>query len=194
MWRTLASPGEGPRGAAAWPAKARLAAGALGALAALASCDKFREVTDRHLGGGGGGLSLGGGSCPDAVPGRAVGSESAGGAFGCFRKAVEGRSVDLMLRVTCQSRSPSSCKQGADTKRAAEETMGDLSRMPWRDVVGRWVEVDNQVEVYAVDTYPREKRVTTVTLCRIVDKTRWAVCEVGEMAREVAERKAKGKG
>lgn len=156
----------------------------------LGGCDKFREMTDRHLGGGG--LSLGGGSCPEAVEGRAAGAGSAGDAFGCFRKAVEGRSVDLLLRVTCQGRSAASCKQGADTKRAAEETMRDLSRMSWSSVVSRWVEAENHVEVYAIDTYPREKRVSTVTLCRIVDKTRWAVCEVGEMSREAAERKGKG--
>ncbi len=137
---------------------------------------------------------LGGGACPDATPGRAAGAESHGAAFGCFRKAVEGRSADLMLRVTCQGRSAASCKQDAQTKRAAEETMGDLARLSWQRVVAQWAEVDKQIEVYAVDTHPREKRVTTVTLCRIVDKTRWAVCELGEMSREAAERKGKGAG
>ncbi|HEU4537817.1 MAG TPA: hypothetical protein VFS00_27040 [Polyangiaceae bacterium] len=137
---------------------------------------------------------LGGGSCPDETPGRVAGAESPGEAFGCFRKAVEGRSADLMLRVTCQNRSPASCKQDAPTRQAAAEAMNELARLPWQNVVAQWVELDKQVEVYAVDTYPREKRVTKVTLCRIVDKTRWAVCEVGEMPREVAERKAKGAG
>jgi hypothetical protein len=192
--RRSALPAPGPLDAGAAPSRLGLAACALASLAGLGACEKFRETTGRHFGGGSGGISLGGGSCPDAVPGRAAGADSPGGAYGCFRKAVEGRSVDLLLRVTCQSRAPASCKQGAETKRGAEETMSDLARLSWSNVVTHWVEADNQVEVYAVDTHPREKRVSTVTLCRIVDKTRWAVCELGEMSREAAERKGKGKG
>jgi hypothetical protein len=99
-----------------------------------------------------------------------------------------------MLRVTCQNRSPASCKQDAQTRRAADEAMSDLARLPWQNVIAQWTELDKQVEAYAVDTHPREKRVTKVTLCRIVDKTRWAVCELGEMSRDAAERKAKGAG
>ena len=168
---------------------------ALAALAALGGCDKLKETTDRHFGKtSGGGGSILGASCPDAVPGRTAGADSAGDAFGCFRKAVEERSADLMLRVTCQSRSASSCKQDAQTRRAAEEALNDLARLPWREVVAQWTEGGKDVAVYAVETHPREKRVTTVTLCRIVEKARWAVCELGEMSREAAERKAKSAG
>jgi hypothetical protein len=184
------APGPNPA-AARSPAPGRAVVAAVLALAALAACESFRETTSRHFGGGSGPNLFGGGSCPDETPGQAAGADSAEAAFRCFRKAVEERSTDLMLRVTCQGRSPSSCKHNAETKRSAQEAMNDLAQMAWRDVVARWPEADNQTEVYAVDTYPREKRVSTVKLCRIVEKTRWAVCEIGEMPREAAERKGK---
>jgi hypothetical protein len=194
--RTPPPPAPRGRGARApSPAAARRGLAALAALAALGGCDKLKETTDRHFGSTSGGAPLvGGGPCPEAVPGRTAGAESASDAFGCFRKAVEERSAELMLRVTCQGRSAASCKQDAQTKRAAQEALNDLARHPWRDVVAQWAEAGSQTEVYAVETHPRERRVTTVTLCRIVEKTRWAVCELGEMSREAAERKAKSSG
>lgn len=130
-----------------------------------------------------------GASCPDGVVGRAVGAETADGAVACFRHALAERSAATLLRVTCQGRTPASCKHGDATQREAERLAQELARMPWDRQVGAWQESAG-ARVFAFDTQPTHKTVSTVTVCRIADGERWAVCEIGAIPRGDAERRS----
>ena len=143
-------------------------------------CDKFQATADRAM------LSLQlKGQCPDAVPGRAVGAESPETAAGCFRHAASEASTSMMMRVTCRGRSPASCKQTDASNAEAEKAMGELSKLSWKTVLGRWEEGGGERKsvVFAIDTKPGEKLTTTVTTCKIAEGDRWAVCEIGELSR-----------
>jgi hypothetical protein len=159
----------------------------LAALVLLANaCDKLKATTDRAM------LSLQlKGGCPDPVDGRAAGADSPEGALACFRQGIEQQSASLLLRVTCKSRSPVSCKQTDATVKEAEKTIPELKKLPWNNVLGKWNETEGKVTVFAVDTFPGEKRVTSVVTCKIVEGDRWAVCEVNETRRDTAEQKMK---
>lgn len=150
----------------------------------LASCEKFQATADRAM------MSLQlKPQCPDAVPGRAAGADSPEGAAGCFRNAASTKSTELMLRVTCHSRAPGSCKLTDAIKAEAERTMGELGKMSWKSVLGRWE--DGKTTVFAIDTRPGEKLVTTIVTCKIAEGDRWAVCEIGEISRDEAAARSK---
>ena len=150
----------------------------------LVACEKFQATADRAM------MSLQlKPQCPDAVPGRAVGSETPEGAAGCFRNAASSKSTEMMLRVTCHSRAPGSCKQTDAIKAEAERTMSELGKMSWKSVLGRWEE--GKATVFAIDTRPGEKIVTTIVTCKIAEGDRWAVCEIGEISRDEATSRAK---
>jgi hypothetical protein len=153
----------------------------------LTGCDQVRATTDRAL------VTMSMKSaCPDPTEGRAAGAESADLAVACFRKATDEGSAALLLRVTCRNRSAASCKQTDATTREAERAMADLKKLTWPSPLGKWNDdKDGKIIVFAVDTAPGEKKVSTVTTCRIVEGDRWAVCEVGEMTRDAAEQKMK---
>jgi hypothetical protein len=113
-------------------------------------------------------------------------------ALACFRKATDEGSAALLLRVTCRNRSAASCKQTDATTREAERAMVDLKKMNWSGLLGKWNDdKDGKITVFAIDTGPGEKKVSTVTVCRIIEGDRWAICELGEMGREAAEQKMK---
>ena len=149
----------------------------------LFACDGIKATTDRAMMT----LSLRP-ACPEPVDGRAAGADSPEGALGCFRHAVETDSTSLLLRVTCTSRNPASCKQTDATTRDAEKAMVDLKKLSFTNVLGRWDEND-KTAVFAIDTKPGEKRVGTVVTCRIVEGDKWAVCEIGEVGRDFADQK-----
>ena len=159
---------------------------ALAALTPSLGCEKFQATADRAM------LSLQlKPHCPDAVPGRAVGGDTPEAAAGCFRNAASTASTSMMLRVTCRSRSPASCKQTDAGAAEAEKAMNELSKLSWKNVIGRWEEGagDRKTVVFAIDTKPGEKLTTTITTCKIAEGDRWAVCEIGELSRgEVAAR------
>src|SRR5207249_3467048 len=123
-------------------------------------CDQFKVATDRAL------LSLSqiGVSCPDPVEGRAVGTETADGAFGCFGKAVSTRSRDLLIRVVCSGKTTATCRQTDETRSEADKTLTQLSKLSWTSgVLGSWNESES-VTVYAVDNQGNDKRVSAVTI------------------------------
>lgn len=156
---------------------------------ALASfgCAHVQQVADRALTS----LSLKD-PCPDAVDGRAAGAATADAAVSCFEQAVRERKSELLLRVTCRGRGPTSCLQTTASTREADAAVRTLSKGTWNDALGRWKDGDDAY-VYAVDTHPQEARVSTVTVRKIVDGDRWAVTDVGELGRDAAERKMKGR-
>ncbi|MCC6646625.1 MAG: hypothetical protein IT374_13770 [Polyangiaceae bacterium] len=155
-------------------------------LLGLAACDRLQASTDRAL------ARLSGradGGCPDAVEGRAAGAESAEAALACFQRAVAERSATLLLRVTCRGRAPSSCKQTDATEKEAERLVADLATHPWDAQLGSWQDAQ-KATVFAIDTSPGQKTVSTLTVCKIVEGDRWAVCETGELSRAEAEKRA----
>ena len=158
------------------------------ALTPALSCTKFQATADRAM------VSLQlKAQCPDAVPGRAVGGDTPEAAAGCFRHAASDGSTSLMLRVTCRSRSPASCKQTDASIAEAEKAMAELAKLSWKNVLGHWEEGagDKKAIVFAIDGRPGEKLVTTVTTCKIAEGDRWAVCEIGELSRSEASARAK---
>ena len=140
-------------------------------------------------------------TCPDGVPGRAVGTPDADGALGCFQKAVGAEDPELLLRIVCHGRAPADCKHGPTAEKEAAAGIKQFSKHDWRDVLGSWSESD-AVTVYAIDNLEKTLNVSTVTTCRIAEPasagdagvgTRergWAVCDVDEMPREAARKKS----
>jgi hypothetical protein len=87
---------------------------------------------------------------------------------------------------------PASCKQTDATTKEAERAMVDLKKVSWSTTLGHWSDdKDGKVVTFAVDTRPGEKLVSTITICRIVEGDKWAVCELGDMSRETAEQKSR---
>ncbi len=162
--------------------RARLALAAL-CLGALA-CDRLEASSERAIA-----RLSGKSSCPEAVADRAAGTERPEAALACFQQAVSERSASLLLRVTCRGRAAASCKQTDATEKEAERLMGDLAKQPWDTQLGSWSDGDKAV-VFAIDTSPGQKTVSTLTVCKIIDGERWAVCETGELSRAEAERRA----
>lgn len=128
-------------------------------------------------------------ACPDEEKGRTAGAESPEGALSCFRKAISQESAAMLLRVTCQGRTPASCKQTDATRAEAEKAIPDLKKSSWSAALARWEE--NKTVVYAFERAPGDKIAATVVICKIAEGGRWAVCEIGEMARDLAVKKAK---
>lgn len=132
-------------------------------------------------------------ACPDAVEGRAAGAETPEAALSCFRRAIANESAATLLRVTCRGRNAQSCKQSDATLKEAERAMPDLKKTPWTTILGRWEEGtgDKRAVVFAIDTRPGDKLVSTVVTCKIAEGGRWAICELGDLARETAAQKSK---
>ena len=154
---------------------------------ALVACDRLQASTDRAIARLSG--KPAGGGCPEAVPGRAVGAETPEGAVACFQQAVAEKSAPLMLRVTCHGRAPASCKQTEAIEKEAEKLMADLAKLPWDTQLGSWQD-PQKATVFAIDTHPGQKTVSTLTVCKIAEGDRWAVCETGEVSRAEAEKRA----
>jgi hypothetical protein len=133
--------------------------------------------------------SLSDSACPDEEKGRAAGADSPDAALSCFRRAVSQESAALLLRVTCQGRLPASCKQTDATRAEAEKAMPDLKKTSWDKAMAKWEE--NRTVTYAFERGAGDKIVSTVVLCKIAEGGRWAVCEIGEMARDLAAKKGK---
>lgn len=142
-------------------------------------------------------------SCPDAAPGRAVGAPDADGALGCFQKAVGTEDPELLLRIVCHGRSPASCKHDASAQKEAEAGVKQFAKNSWTDVLGSWTESGDKVTVYAIDNQAKSGLVSTITVCRIAEPPAnggaadagaaalgWAVCDVDQMSREIAEKKS----
>jgi hypothetical protein len=156
---------------------------------ATASCDKFKATTDRAFKT----LSLkhAGDPCPPAVDGRASGTETPDAAVACFQKAVDQKKSDLLLRVTCHGKTTSTCKHSDATAKEADKAVADLSKLSWGRVVGKWNEGEKTM-VYAIDNMgDASKRMSSVSLCRIAEGDKWAICEVGEVPRETVKKKVK---
>jgi hypothetical protein len=145
-------------------------------------------------------------TCPEGVPGRAVGTPDSDGALGCFQKAVGEEDPKLLLRIVCHGRTPADCKHGATADKEATAGVKQFAKNEWRDVLGSWSESDN-VTVYAIDNLEKTSVVSTVTTCRIAeppptgdagassgkvaaDDLGWAVCDVDRMPREAARKKS----
>lgn len=153
---------------------------------ALLACDRLHASTDRALARLSG---KAGGGCPEPVAGRAAGADSPDAAVACFQRAVTEKSAALLLRVTCRGRAPASCKQTDATEREAERLIADLAKQPWDALLGSWPDGD-KAAVFALDTSPGQKTVSTLRVCKIADGDRWAVCETGELSRAEAEKRA----
>lgn len=147
-------------------------------------------------------------SCPEGVPGRAVGAPDADGALGCFQKAVGTEDGELLLRIVCHGRTPASCKHLPNARKEADEGVKQFAKESWTDLLGSWNEPGDKVTVYAIDNKPKTSNVSTVTVCRIAElppssaaaadagsspasaELGWAVCDVDEMPRDAARKKS----
>lgn len=128
-------------------------------------------------------------SCPDAAAGRAVGAETPEAAVACFRLAISEKSTAMLLRVTCQGRTAASCKHTDATEKEADKLTQEMAKLPWDKQVGTWQE-SAKASVFAIDTHPGQKSVSTITVCKIAEGEKWAVCETGTIGRADAERKS----
>lgn len=156
-------------------------------LACLPACDRLQASTDRAIARLSG--KSGAAACPEPVAGRAAGTETPEAAVACFQHAIAEKSAPLMLRVTCHGRTAASCKQTEAIEKEAEKLMADLVKHPWDSQLGSWQD-PQKASVFAIDTHPGQKTVSTVTVCKIVEGDRWAVCETGELSRAEAEKRA----